>query len=211
MRARQHNWPGVFKRLSAGVLLSVVMAATASAAPAAPRGVIEDLNAALLDVMQNADELGYAGRYRRLAPVLEQIFNFPFMTRAAVGQTWRELDERQRAQLIDLFTEMSIASFAARFDGYGGERFEVVGEGPAPRDAVLIETRLVRPADEPVRLDYVLRPFEDNWQIIDVLQEANFSELARQRAEFAAVLEQGGVPDLVESLEEKIAELAAEG
>jgi phospholipid transport system substrate-binding protein len=133
------------------------------------------------------------------------------MTRVAVGPTWASLDPAQRDQLAELFTEMSIANYAARFDGYGGERFETLGEEPAPRDAVLVRTRLVRPSDQPVALNYVLKQSEDGWRIIDVLLESKFSELARQRSEFAAVLRAGGPSDLVATLERKIAELAAEG
>ena len=160
--------------------------------------------------MQDAAELDYDGRYRRLEPVLQASYDFPFMTRIAVGHAWGDLDEAQRARLVELFTEMSIANYAARFDGYESERSRP-GEEPAPRDTALVETRLVRPQDEPVELNYVLKGSGDDWRIIDVLLESKFSELARQRSEFAAVLRAGGPPDLVATLERKIAELAAEG
>jgi phospholipid transport system substrate-binding protein len=133
------------------------------------------------------------------------------MTRIAVGPTWGELEPVQQQKVAELFTEMSIASYAARFDGYDGERFEILGEEPAPRDTVVVQSRIVPRADPPVALNYVLREFPDGWRIIDVLLESKFSELARQRSEFAAVLRAGGPPDLVTSLERKIAELAAEG
>ena len=48
-------------------------------------------------------------------------------------------------------------------------------------------------------------------RIIDVLLDAKYSELARQRAEFAAVLRSGGLPDLISSLEDKIQALSGEG
>jgi phospholipid transport system substrate-binding protein len=192
--------------LLAGACLSVALAATPE-----PRQVVERLHATLLEVMQNADQLGYEGRYQRLEPVLEESYDFPFMIRIAVGRTWRELDESRRAEITELFTEMSIANYAARFDGYGGERFEILGEQPAPRDAVLVQSRIVRPDDEPIELNYLLKEFEDGWHIIDVLLDARYSELARQRAEFAAVLRDGGVPDLAATLERKIAQLTGEG
>jgi phospholipid transport system substrate-binding protein len=199
------------KHLAAGALLSAAYVSGVLAAASEPQQVIERLHASLLEVMQNADELGYEGRYEQLEPVLEQSYEFPFMIRIALGPTWRELDERQRAELTELFTDMSVANYAARFDGYGGERFEILGEEPGPRDAVLVQSRIVRPDDEPVELNYLLREFEDGWRIIDVLLDARYSELARQRAEFAAVLRSGGVPDLVATLERKIAQLTAEG
>jgi phospholipid transport system substrate-binding protein len=207
----KHMSRRVFNRLIAAVIGVVLLSAPASAQDEGPESVVERLNDALLDVMQAADELGYAGRFERLEPVLTELFNFPFMARIAIGTTWRELGEPERAQLVDLFTQMSIANFAARFDGYGGERFEIVGQEPGPREAVLVSSRLVLPDDDPVGLDYLLREFDGDWQIIDVLLDATFSELARQRAEFAAILRDGGVPGLAASLERQIDRLAAEG
>lgn len=211
MRVRQHILRVLSKRLTAAVLFGVAWLSGALAAASGPQQVIERLHASLLEVMRNADELGYDGRYQQLESVLEESYDFPFMIRIALGPTWRELDERQRAELTELFTDMSVANYAARFDGYGGERFEILGEEPGPREAVLVQSRIVRPDDEPVELNYLLREFDDGWRIIDVLLDARYSELARQRAEFAAVLRDGGVPDLVATLERKIAQLTAEG
>jgi phospholipid transport system substrate-binding protein len=211
VRARQHILRRLSKRLAAGAVVATAWAAVALAQSATPRDVVERLHASLLEVMQSGGGLGYDGRYRQLEPVLEDSYDFPLMTRIAVGPAWGDFDEAQRARLVALFTEMSIANYAARFDGYGGERFETLGEEPAPRDAVLVRTRLVRPNDSPVELNYVLKESQEGWRIIDVLLDSKFSELARQRSEFAAVLRDGGAPDLAATLERKIAELAAEG
>ena len=211
MRVRQHMLRVLSKRLAAGALLGLACLSGALAQASGPQQVVERLHESLLEVMRNAGELGYEGRYERLEPVLEQSYDFPFMIRVALGPTWRELDERQRAELTKLFTDMSVANYAARFDGFDGERFEILGEAPGPREAVLVESRIVLPDDDPVELNYLLRESEDGWRIIDVLLDARYSELARQRAEFAAVLRDGGVPDLVATLERKIAQLTAEG
>ena len=211
MRVRQHMLRVLSKRLAAGALLGLACLSGALAQASGPQQVVERLHESLLEVMRNAGELGYEGRYERLEPVLEQSYDFPFMIRVALGPTWRELDERQRAELTKLFTDMSVANYAARFDGFDGERFEILGEAPGPREAVLVESRIVLPDDDPVELNYLLRESEDGWRIIDVLLDARYSELARQRAEFAAVLRDGGVPDLVAILERKIAQLTADG
>lgn len=210
VRRREHIWLRPFKFLLTGMLAVALTATTALGNETAPQAVIERLHGTLLEVMQAADELGYQGRYDRLAPVLHESYDFAFMTRIAVGSAWRELDQAEQARLTDLFAEMSIAHYAARFDGFGGEHFETIGEGPGPRDAIVVQSRLVRPQDEPVGLDYVLRQGDDAWRIIDVLLEAKFSELARQKADFAAVLRAGGVANLVATLEQKIEELAGD-
>jgi phospholipid transport system substrate-binding protein len=199
----------LFKRLLGATLLGVLWLSAAAAQEARPTTVIEELNATLLAVMTAADELGYEGRYKQLAPVLEASYDFPLMTRIASGTAWRDMTAGQQAELVALFTEMSIANYAARFDGYGGEAFEILGEEPVPRDAVVVESRLVRPKDKPVALNYVMRDEAGDWRIVDVLLDAKFSELARQKAEFAAVLRNGGVADLAALLQEKIDNLAA--
>jgi phospholipid transport system substrate-binding protein len=206
-RRTQHILRTFIKPLLAIALLT----APAGAADQEPRALIEQLHGALLEVMKNADRLGYAGRYQRLKPVLESSYQFPLMARVAAGRAWGELSAEQRVQLVELFARMSMATYAARFDGYGGERFEIVGETPAPRDGVVVESRIVRPADDPVGLHYVLRQFDEGWRIVDVLLDGKFSELARQRAEFSAVLRDGGFPALAASLERRIQELESSG
>jgi phospholipid transport system substrate-binding protein len=206
-----HIWLRLIKRLCAVVVAGMLLHGQAAADDGGARAVVESLNAALLESMQNAPALGYEGRYRLLEPVLRRSFDFPFMTRIAVGRAWADLGAAERERIVDLFAEMSIASFAARFDGFSGERFAIVDQRAGPRDAVVVESEIRRPGDEPVGLHYVLREFEDGWRIIDVLLDAKYSELARQRSEFAAVLKSGGLPDLIASLEHKIQELAREG
>jgi phospholipid transport system substrate-binding protein len=207
---RQHGSVRLFKRLLRAALVSWLWLTPVAAQEAGPVAVIEELNAALLEVMQAADQLGYEGRYEQLEPVLEASYDFPFMARVASGASWRDMSAQQQAELVALFREMSIASYAARFDGFSGEAFEILGEAPGPRDAVVVESRLVRPDDAPVGLNYVMRDHGDSWRIVDVLLDAKFSELARQKAEFAAVLRGGGVADLKALLQEKIATLEAE-
>jgi phospholipid transport system substrate-binding protein len=197
----------LFKQLLRAALLGWLCLTPAFAQEEGPVTVIEELNGALLEVMKAADQLGYEGRYRQLAPVLEASYDFPFMTRIASGTSWRDMTAQQQAELVALFTEMSIANYAARFDGYGGEEFEILGEAPGPRDAVVVESRLVRPDDKPVGLNYVMRDHAGSWRIVDVLLDAKYSELARQKAEFAAVLQGGDVTDLKALLQQKIADL----
>lgn len=212
MPGTHHNWSRLSKLLCGGLVAALLLHGQAAAADGAgARAVVEGLNAALLESMQSGQELGYDGRHQLLEPVLRRSFDFPFMTRISVGRAWGDFGAAERAQIIDLFAEMSIANFAARFDGFSGERFEIVDQRPGPRDGIVIESQIVRPAESPVGLHYVLREFEDGWRIIDVLLDAKYSELARQRSEFTAVLKSGGLPDLIATLEQKIQELSAEG
>lgn len=181
----------------------VISATPASAAPS-PKDQIADLNATLLDVMQNADRLGYAGRYEKLKPVMQRLYDFGLMARVAVGAYWPELEEARRSRLIDAFTRLSVATYAARFDGYSGERFEIVSAEKAVRGTTLVKTRLIKSDGTPVALNYLTRPQDGEWRIIDVFLDARFSELARLRADYTAVIKRQGFDSLIETIESKI-------
>ncbi len=213
MGHRMHRNSGPFFVVLAVMLLFIVVPAHAATDGGSVQAVVQRLNTTLLDVMQSADALGYQGRYEKLDPVLRSSFDFTFMAKIAVGRAWNQLKESERIDLVERFSRMSVATFAARFDGYSGERFEIFGEKPGPRDTVIVDDRIIRPNDPEVGLNFVLRAETDadGWRIIDVMLDGKFSELARQRAEFSAVLKNGGYDDLITALDQRIAELGADG
>lgn len=172
-----------------------------------PTAIVETLHEALLSLMRDAAGLSVEQRYARIAPPLEKTYDFQTMTRLAVGTAWTEASAEQRAALTDAFSRLSIATYAKRFSGYSGERFETLGEKDGPRGTRLVETRLVRPADPAVPLTYVLQKQEQGFRIIDVILQGSISELAVRRSEYAQVLRQGGVEALTKLLDSKAEEM----
>lgn len=199
-------------RAIAVLALIVLSAAAAPVAPAwaeeGPGSGVIRLHATLLEVMREAKALGFEGRYRRLDPVLTEVFNFTVMARISVGRHWKKLSAAERGRLVDAFTRMSVATFAARFSGYSGERFEVASEKATARGGVMVNTQLISPKNGPIRLNYLTRKYDGKWRVIDVSLDAKYSELARQRAEYSAVIGRKGLDGLVEAIEAKITTLA---
>ena len=192
--------------------LSVLLALgspAGAADPASPSQAVARLNEALLDSMKNAEQLGYRGRYERLAPVLSETFNFPVMARVSVGRYWSKLSDDQRERLVDAFSRMSIATFAARFNGYSGERMEILGEEAGLRQSILVRNQLVKSDGEIIPLHYLMRESDTGWRAVDVHLDAKFSEVATKRAEYTSVIDREGFDALIANLEQKIAELAA--
>jgi phospholipid transport system substrate-binding protein len=183
-----------------------------SSAPAAPGAsqVIDALHSALLDVMQRAEALGYQGRFTTLEPAVTRAYDLPFMAEKSVGRSWQDLDAAQRERLVEAFRRLSIAHYAARFDAYGGERFEILGQEPAPLDTVMVRSRIVRPEDEDVELTYRMHETPDGWRIVDVYLRGTLSELAMRRSEYSSVLRREGLDALLQALERKAASLEAE-
>jgi phospholipid transport system substrate-binding protein len=191
-----------------GILLIGLAFGAARAAPeerleTEARGSVERLYTALIDAMKGGH--GYAGRYARLGPVLEDVYDFPFLAEKSLGRHWRRLSEEERLGWVDTFSRLTISIYADRFDRYSGERFEVVGSEPMPHETFLVGTRLVQSNGESVRLNYRMRQRDGRWRIIDVYLNGTVSELALRRSEYSSVVKRDGFQSLVEALEEKIA------
>lgn len=173
------------------------------AAPAqadSPIPVVERFHSVLLDVMRNARQLGARGRERRLRPAMQAAFDLPAMTRIAVGPPWTGLSEGERQALVSAFSDWVVATYANRFDGYAGESFATEGESALKTGDRMVRTQLVRPNDAPVQLNYLLRGGESRWRVVDIYLSGTISELASRRAEFTALLRDGGAERLAAEL-----------
>jgi phospholipid transport system substrate-binding protein len=193
-----------FLPVAAAALALVAVQPAFAAADA--KSTIDSFDASLLDVMKNADKLGYKGRFAKFDPVISQVYDLPLMTRISVGPQWSSLTPDQQAKVTEAFKQLSIATYASRFDGYGGESFKITGESPAGSDSV-IDTQLVRPNDDPVDLNYRMRKTGDDWKVIDVYLSGTISQLANYRSEFSATLRSGGADALIKLINDKVAAL----
>ena len=179
----------------------------------APKGTesVETLHAALLEVMRNAETLGYEGRSAQLAPVIPRHFDVEFMARKAVGRHWERASDEEKQRYLASFNRFMVANYAGRFDGYSGQSFETLGEESARSETLLVRTQLVDPTDENIELSYRLRQVPEGWKIIDVYMDGTVSELALRRSEFSSVAKREGFDALIKTLNAKIAKLATGG
>ncbi|HUO88739.1 MAG TPA: ABC transporter substrate-binding protein [Rhizomicrobium sp.] len=175
-----------------------------------PSDLIDGLNKKFIEVMKDAAKLGYSGRYAALAPVLGQAYDFPEMTRVSMGRYWRDLTDAQKQQLTDGFQAYSTATYAARFNGFSGEKFQVLGEESAPAGNVRVNNQIVQSSGEPIRIDYLLRQKDGQFRIIDVFLKSSFSELAIRRTEFAGEFAKTGYDGVIALMKAKVAKLASD-
>jgi hopanoid biosynthesis associated membrane protein HpnM len=171
--------------------------------PAAVTAPVRAFYDTLQGVMRRAKALGVQGRYDVLAPVIPATFDVAAMTRIAVGVTWSSIPVAQQAALVDAFGRMTTATYANRFDGYSGERFDVDPEVETRRSGSVVHTRLVQSSGIPIPLDYLMRDSPAGWKIVDVYLAGAISELATRRAEFATILDSGGPSLLIDTLKQQ--------
>lgn len=177
-------------------------------ASAKPEALIADFNSTLLTVMRDAKALKFAGRRDVLRKQLDDVYHLPVMARIAVGAHWRKLNPAQQTRLVTSFSRLTLATYANRFDGWSGEKFEMRGVQPVRAKTVLVKTAIIRPNDKPVEINYLMRRFQAGWKVIDVFLKGSYSELATKRSEYSSVIRRQGFDALIRQIDAKTAQFA---
>src|SRR6266571_7508449 len=126
----------------------------AAAAAGNPQDNVRGFYDTLLSTMKNGRTLGQSGRYARLAPVVDRVFDVPFMTRLAIGPSWETLPPGQQQQMIEAFRHYIAATYANRFDSYSGEQLQVIGQQPYNAQ-VMVHTKILKSNGETTTLNYL--------------------------------------------------------
>ena len=195
------------RMLSAGAAAAALSSSLARAAPAPAVATISAFYDTLIEVMKQAKTLGFKGRYEKLEPAMRRAYNLPLMTRLSIGPDWQKLSPEQQSALTAAFSDFSISTYASRFNGYSGERFEVNPEPASTAGGVIVSTKLIESDGNVVELNYLLREGDGGWQIIDVFLKGTVSELATRRSEFSAVLRRDGAGALLQLIQQRTADL----
>ena len=134
--------------------------------------------------------------FRRL---LSQGFEMPFIGRFVLGRYWRTATPEQREDYQALFAEYILRTYSSRLGGYAGETFSVTGARPAGKQDILVATRIDRPSGPPIKADWRVRVFDNEYKIIDIMVEG-ISMAVTQRSEFTNVVRSQGFEGLLQAL-----------
>ncbi len=104
-------------------------------------------------------------------------------------------------------TELSIATYAAQFNGYSGESFKYDSEQGMKSNRITLRYQLVAPKEKPVVFEYVLGQSNGLWAIINIVVDG-ISDLALKKAQYTSVIEREGFDNLLNKLSQKISDYA---
>ena len=165
---------------------------------------IEALNAGLTTAEKTGSQ-PFPKRYDALAPAIDKAFNLPQLLQTIVGLKWGQIPADQQTKLLAVFRAFTISSYVANFNTDSGDTFRVLPEVRAIDSDKVVETEIVpKDGSDPTRIDYVMRNGSGGWQAVDVLQQGTISQTAVQRSDFRSLLNNGGAPKLIESLQQKV-------
>jgi len=146
------------------------------------RQIVDTFQAQLIAVMKDGKQLGYSGRYNKLQDAVTNSHDLTKIARIVVGKEWEKLTETQQQQLVDVFSKLSIGSYAHNFKEFTGEAFIFDSEEETTRGGVVIHARLTIPEEKDVKFDYMLKEKGNSWRIINIIANG-VSDLALKRSE----------------------------
>ena len=142
-------------------------------------------------------------RITRLKKIADARFDYGEMAKRSLGGQWDKLEERERQEFVDLFTEFLTATYVEQMHSYSGEEVTFLTERREGNHAE-VKSLMVGKKTE-VSMDYRLIKKGDDWKAYDVLIDG-ISLVQNYRGQFAAILRSSSYEHLVQMLREKIAQ-----
>ena len=119
-----------------------------------------------------------------------------------LGISWKKATEEERQAFLNAFTDLTVKTWADRFDMYTGQPIVFQGTRNAERGQVYVDS--VIQDKQPVEVIWRLRPSKDTYKIVDIVVEG-VSMASTYRNDYRAFLQQNGnsVPALTQELSKK--------
>jgi phospholipid transport system substrate-binding protein len=195
-----------YLRVSLLSLAALAFSAPAQSAP--PPDVMVKQNVEEVLRILRTDQQVQAGNVEHIARVMEEKvaphFDFPRMTRLAVGRSWREASAEQREALVREFRTLLVRSYAAAFTFYKGIAVEYRPYRGNPEDKEATVNTMIRlpGGAQPIAVDYDLALHDTDWKVFDVRVDGA-SLVINYRNVFSQEIQRGGIDGLLKSLIDK--------
>ena len=186
--------------LAAGLTLLTVSDAPAGPATEQLRTSVDQVVKILSDP-ELKKEARSLERRRSIRAIANQIFDFGEISRRSLALHWQARTPAEREEFTRLFGDLLEQSYISKIENYSGEKIQYVGE-TADGDRAVVRTLIVTKQGTAIPVDYRMFPQSDRWRAYDVTLEG-VSLVANYRAQFNAIIQRHGYPDLVAKLKVK--------
>lgn len=209
-------WSGLASRVAAVLLVLGISAALGVSAMAAedpditiaPRKMIDDAATRIVSILGRKEQSTDA-RVAEIEAIAYDLFDFTTMSKLVLARNWRKLDKEKRAEFVREFKRNLSRTYGTRLDRYDQEDIEIFGTQIEPRNDVSVKTRIVGGEFDGAVISYRLRERRERWRIIDVVIEG-ISLVSNYRSQFAEILSNGTIDDLMTKMRDKNFEIEEE-
>jgi phospholipid transport system substrate-binding protein len=192
------------KGILGGLVIIVAVAGAAGTLAAGPpteavRGSINEVIRILQDESLKKPEKSEERRLL-LEKVIGERFSYEEMSKRALAAQWRNLNDKERQEFVQLFKTFLSNSYADRITGYSGEQVQYLNER-LEQGYAEVRTKVVSGKTE-IPLDYRMLNKDGDWRVYDVVVDG-VSLVNNYRGQFSKIIRTSSYADLVEQLKKK--------
>ncbi len=163
-----------------------------------PTETIEAMVNDVLAIVRSSD-YNLQRDFSRIDAIVSDGFDSNTLAQNALGPSWRDLDNAQRAEFEQLFFTTLKNTYIERLDGYSGQTVEYAGE-QIEGNRSTVDTFIVSGSSR-IPVTYSLRQRPNGWFIFDVSVDG-VSLLSSYRSTYRNIIRRSGVEGLLESMRE---------
>ena len=202
-------------KLISGFLMGMVLAApalTRAQDNMAPDALAKKVTDEVIAVLR-ADKDIQSGNTKKVLDLVEAKvlphFNFPRMTRLAVGAPWRQATPAQQQTLINEFRTLLVHTYTSAFSQYRDQVIEYRPLKAQASDTEVVVRSLIKQKTgaDPIDINYSMEKTESGWKVYDVVI-AGVSLVQNYRSSFNSEIQKSGVDGLIATLATKNKSLA---
>jgi phospholipid transport system substrate-binding protein len=202
-------------RRSVGMALAMMAVAALAPSPSAcaasdhaegARSFLQELADRTIAAL-NQKDLAPPQRIETFRRLFADGFDVPTIGRFVAGRSWQRATEPQKTAYLQVFEDVTILTWALRFDQYSGEKL-VIDKIREDGKAVILESSIIRPGKSGIKVEWRIEKGPKGYKILDIIAEGTSLAIA-QRADYTSVIQQnnGEFDGLIRALRDKRSKL----
>jgi phospholipid transport system substrate-binding protein len=149
-------------------------------------------------------------RVQKLREVADRAFDWEGMAKSSLGAPWRNLNDTQRRDFVEVFKELLAQRYMDDIDRFQGSEELTVGNADQQAELAVVKTTLFTVSREQIPIDYTLRLTNGQWRAQDISIEG-ISLVNHYRKTFGRYLTNKSFDQLLAQLKQKLGGAAGGG
>lgn len=138
---------------------------------------------------------------------VRKVFDFSEFSLRTVGVNWNSFTDSQQKRFNNAFSDLLLATYLDKIDGYNGEKVTYTGELISSRgDRAEVQTVINLSDGRTIPVVYRMMLKKNGWVVYDVLIES-ISLIKNYRAQFQDILMKNKPEELIQKVEARAKEL----
>lgn len=148
-------------------------------------------------------------REQQLRDIVAKSFNVRVIGKYVLGDAWKQTNEDERAEYLNLFSSYVLQTYTQRLGGYSGQTLRVDESKQHREKDALVSTTIVQEGSDSIAVGWLVRKTNDGMRILDVVIDGKSLALA-QKKEFQTIVARDKVAGLLQLLRLKVSKFSAQ-